>query len=46
MVKRHAIEALDHTMQDIMGDERAFGGKVMVMGGDFLQLLPVVRLWY
>ncbi|GKA76282.1 ATP-dependent DNA helicase PIF1-like protein [Tanacetum coccineum] len=43
MAKRHAIEAVDRTMQDIMGDSRAFGGKVMVMGGDFRQVLPVVR---
>ncbi|GJZ46076.1 ATP-dependent DNA helicase PIF1-like protein [Tanacetum coccineum] len=43
MAKRHAIEAVDRTMQDIMGDSRAFGGKVMVMGGDFRQVLSVVR---
>ncbi|GKB91053.1 uncharacterized protein Tco_0963325 [Tanacetum coccineum] len=43
MAKRHAIEDVDRTMQDIMGDSRAFGGKVMVMGADFRQVLPVVR---
>ncbi|GJZ46075.1 uncharacterized protein Tco_0593671, partial [Tanacetum coccineum] len=43
MAKRHAIEVVDRTMPDIMGDSRAFGGEVMVMGGDFWQVLPVVR---
>ncbi|GKC15518.1 ATP-dependent DNA helicase PIF1-like protein [Tanacetum coccineum] len=43
MAKRHAIEAVDCTMQDIIGDSRVFGGKVMVIGGDFHQVLPVVR---
>ncbi|GKC93343.1 ATP-dependent DNA helicase PIF1, partial [Tanacetum coccineum] len=43
MAKRHAIEAVDCTMQDIIGDSRVFGGKVMVIGGDFRQVLPVVR---
>nr|GEZ02949.1 hypothetical protein [Tanacetum cinerariifolium] len=35
MAKRHAIEVVDRTMQDIMGDSRAFRGKVMVMGGEY-----------
>ncbi|GKB45888.1 ARID DNA-binding domain-containing protein [Tanacetum coccineum] len=38
MAKRHAIEAVDCTMQDIIGDSRVFGGKVMVIGGDFHQI--------
>lgn len=42
MAKRLAIEAVDRTLQDIMGDERPFGGKVILFGGDFRQILPVV----
>ncbi|XP_024974822.1 uncharacterized protein LOC112512927 [Cynara cardunculus var. scolymus] len=43
MAKRQAVEALDRTMQDITGVTLSFGGKIMVMGGDFRQVLPVVR---
>ena len=40
--KRQAIEALDRSLQDIMGCVMPFGGKVVVFGGDFRQFLPVV----
>lgn len=43
MTKRQAAEALDRTMQDITDCNLPFGGKVMVFGGDFRQVLPVVR---
>jgi len=42
MTKRQAIETLDRTFQDIMGCDQPFGGKVMLFGGDFRQVLPVV----
>lgn len=50
MAHRYAIEAVDRLLRDIMGavDARlesiAFGGKVVVLGGDFRQTLPVVKL--
>ncbi|XP_021991908.1 ATP-dependent DNA helicase PIF1-like [Helianthus annuus] len=43
MAKRQAIEAVDHTFQDIIGVSLPFGGKIMVMGGDFRQVLPVIK---
>ncbi|ONM18760.1 hypothetical protein ZEAMMB73_Zm00001d004347 [Zea mays] len=44
MTKGQAIEALDNSMRDIMGRPRLpFGGKTVVFGGDFRQVLPVVR---
>ncbi|XP_051213788.2 ATP-dependent DNA helicase PIF1-like [Lolium perenne] len=44
MTKRQAIEALDRSMRDIMEcPNRPFGGKTVVFGGDFRQVLPVVR---
>ncbi|KAJ9544141.1 hypothetical protein OSB04_023848 [Centaurea solstitialis] len=43
MAKRQALEALDRTMQNLIGSTFPFGGKIMVMGGDFRQVLPVVR---
>ncbi|AQK71525.1 hypothetical protein ZEAMMB73_Zm00001d016710 [Zea mays] len=43
MTKRQAIEALDNSMRDIMGrPELPFGGRTVVFGGDFRQVLPVV----
>nr|XP_040258797.1 uncharacterized protein LOC109744995 [Aegilops tauschii subsp. strangulata] len=44
MTKRQAVEALDNSVRDIMGRrDRPFGGKTVVFGGDFRQVLPVVR---
>ncbi|KAJ9558517.1 hypothetical protein OSB04_013131 [Centaurea solstitialis] len=43
MAKRQAVEALDRTMQDLIGNRLPFGGKIIVMGGDFRQVLPVLR---
>jgi ATP-dependent DNA helicase PIF1 len=36
------VESLDISLQDIMSCALPFGGKVMVFGGDFRQVLPVV----
>ncbi|WVZ95725.1 hypothetical protein U9M48_041454 [Paspalum notatum var. saurae] len=44
MTKRQAVEALDNSLRDIMDRPRLpFGGKTMVFGGDFRQVLPVIR---
>ncbi|KAJ0566266.1 putative DNA helicase [Helianthus annuus] len=45
MNHKHAFEALDRTMKDIFKCEMIVGGKVMVFGGDFRQILPVVPKW-
>ena len=42
MTQREALESLDRSLQDIMESSEPFGGKVMVFGGDFWQVLPVV----
>ena len=42
MTKRQAVETLDRSLQDIMESRLPFGGKVVVFGGDFRQVLPVV----
>lgn len=43
---RHAFEAVDRTLRDVCRQNRAgnqvFGGKVVVLGGDFRQILPVI----
>ncbi|PWZ25627.1 hypothetical protein Zm00014a_023507 [Zea mays] len=44
MTKRQAVEALDNSMRDIMGrPELPFGGKTIVFGRDFRQVLSVIR---
>ncbi|XP_023741704.1 ATP-dependent DNA helicase PIF1-like [Lactuca sativa] len=48
MVHKHAFEALDRTLKDVLrcGNSSIsnipFGGKVIVFGGDFRQIMPVV----
>jgi hypothetical protein len=39
---KHAVEAVDKTLRDIRRDDRPFGGVTTILGGDFLQTLPVV----
>ncbi|XP_043203640.1 uncharacterized protein LOC122371383 [Amphibalanus amphitrite] len=43
MAHRHHIEGLDRTLRDLTGSDQLFDGKVVVLGGDFRQVLPVVR---
>ncbi len=57
MAHKHVFEAVNFTLQHVMGaidltlKDMLFGGKVVVMGGDFRQILPVVpwareaKLW-
>ena len=49
MAHKHGFEALDRTLRDIMGQvdpilrHIPFGNKLIVFGGDFRQILPVVK---
>ncbi|XP_022841953.1 uncharacterized protein LOC111365646 [Olea europaea var. sylvestris] len=43
MINRCAFEVLDKILKDITECELPFGGKVVVFGGDFRQVLPVVQ---
>jgi len=46
MAHKFCFEALDKALRDIMSfmnaKETPFGGKVVVFGGDFKQILPVI----
>ncbi len=42
MLHRYQLEALDCTLRDILEDECPFGGKSIVLSGDFRQCLPGV----
>lgn len=49
MMHRWCFEAADRSLRDIMSKNdplnefRPFGGMTVVLGGDFRQILPVVR---
>ncbi len=43
MISNFIADTVNRTLQDIMDDNRAFGGKTIIFTGDFKQLLPVVR---
>ncbi|XP_021739786.1 ATP-dependent DNA helicase PIF6-like [Chenopodium quinoa] len=42
MAKKENIESLDVLLRDICNPNLLFGGKIVVFGGDFRQVLPVV----
>ncbi|XP_022019643.1 uncharacterized protein LOC110919688 [Helianthus annuus] len=48
MTHKHCFEALDRTMRDIVRSNnsslqsKTFGGKIVLFGGDFRQILPVI----
>ncbi|XP_050890193.1 uncharacterized protein LOC127095562 [Lathyrus oleraceus] len=43
MTNKNCLEALDRSLQDICSNSALFGRKVMIMVGDFCQVLPVLR---
>ena len=42
MQHKYAIEAVDRTLQDLLGNTSPFGGIIMLFGGDFRQTLSVI----
>ena len=43
MVPKNALSVVDQLLKDIMSNNILYGGKIMLFGGDFRQVLPVVR---
>ncbi|XP_068464800.1 uncharacterized protein [Phaseolus vulgaris] len=43
MTNRYALEALDRSLKDILDCDAPFEGKVMILGGDFRQVLTIVQ---
>ena len=43
MAKRSDVKALNDLLQDLMNSTELFGGKIVVLGGDFRQTLPGMR---
>ena len=42
MAPRYVLEIMDKTLEDIMSNDLLFGGKIVILGGDFRQLLPIL----
>ena len=42
MAPCEALDAVDMLLQQLMKNALPFGGKVVVLGGDFRQVLPVM----
>ena len=42
MSHKHALEALDRTLQNLRGNKTLMGGVVVLLAGDFRQTLPII----
>jgi hypothetical protein len=42
MFHKDGMSYIDNMLRDITGKDEPFGGKIVVIGGDFKQLSPVV----
>ena len=42
MAHKNVLECVDRSLKFIMENEQPFGGKVLVLMGDFRQVLPVI----
>ena len=43
MIPKKALEIVDRTLRDVCTNDTLFGGKLIVLGGDFRQILPVLK---
>lgn len=39
---KKALEALDHTLKGLKGNQLLFSGAIILLPGDFRQILPVI----
>ena len=45
MSPHYALEIIDRTLRDVMNNDLLFGGKIVILGVDFRQLLPVLPVF-
>ena len=43
MGNKFSLEALDASLKDFMQNDEPFGGKIVVLGGDYRQTLPIIK---
>lgn len=44
MIPGNALQCINRLLKDITNTSRLFGGKVLVFGGDYRQVLPVISV--
>ena len=42
MLSKNQLHIINRALQDIMSNKMLFGGKTIILGGDFRQTLPIV----
>lgn len=42
MAHKHSLEVLHRTSRDLDGNDKLFGGAILLLSGDFWQTLPVI----
>ncbi|GBN42705.1 hypothetical protein AVEN_52569-1 [Araneus ventricosus] len=42
MLTKEGLRCIDSLLRDLMNNDKPFGGKVIIIGGDFRQTLPIV----
>ncbi|GBN30867.1 hypothetical protein AVEN_47678-1 [Araneus ventricosus] len=42
MLTKEGLRCIDSLLRDLMNNDKPFGGKVIIIGGDFRQTLPVI----
>ena len=42
MQYKHCVDAVNRILRDICDGEKPFGGIIVVFGGDFRQILPII----
>ena len=43
MIPKKALEIANNSLQNICSNKIPFSGKLIILGGDFRQILPVVK---
>ena len=43
IIPRKTLDIVDKTLRDVCNMNIAFGGKLIILGGDFRQILPVIK---
>lgn len=46
MIPKKALEIIDRTLRDLCINDIPFGDKLIILGGDFRQILPVMKLGF
>ena len=43
MMSKIDLERIDRSLRELMENQKPFGGKIVILAGDFRQILPVEK---